>query len=139
MDAAALALVTTSANSLVSLMTSEVWEQVKTGVAALFRRGRRTDGVSIEDELDESAHELRASLENGDQETQEELCQQWRGKLRRLIREEPELVAELQSLLNEWSSLGADKGNAAPAIYQTAIARDSGRVYQQGTGTQNNY
>ncbi|MFF3878196.1 hypothetical protein [Streptomyces sp. NPDC001978] len=139
MDAAALALVTTSANSLVSLMTSEVWEQVKSGVAALFRRGRRAEGGAIEDELDESVRELRASLESGDQETQEELCQQWRGKLRRLIREEPELIVELQSLLNEWSSLEAVKGNATPTIYQTATARDGGRVYQQGTGTQNNY
>jgi dsDNA-specific endonuclease/ATPase MutS2 len=139
MDATALALVTTSANSLVSLMTSEVWEQVKSGVAALFRRGRRAEYIAIEEELDESARELRVSLENGDQETQEELRQQWRGKLRRLIREEPELFAELRSLLNEWSSLETTKGNATHIIHQTATARDGGRIYQQGTGTQNNY
>ncbi|MGW9428744.1 hypothetical protein ACWHA1_12360 [Streptomyces decoyicus] len=139
MDAAALALVTASANSLVSLMTSEVWAQVKSGVSALFRRGRKCNVVAIEDELDESARELRLSLENDDCETQEELRQQWRGKLRRLILEDPELVAELRSLQDEWSSLEARKGNTIPTIHQNATARDGGRVYQQGTGTQNNY
>ncbi|MGW1558524.1 hypothetical protein ACWCQ1_18660 [Streptomyces sp. NPDC002144] len=139
MDAAALALVTTSANSLVSLMTSEVWEQVKGGVAALFRRGRTGGDGPIEDELEESARELRASLESGDQDTQDELRQQWRGKLRRLIRDEPELIAELQSLLSEWSSLDSAKEGIVRSIHQTATARDGGRVYQQGTGTQNNY
>ncbi|GAA4096169.1 hypothetical protein [Streptomyces hundungensis] len=139
MDAAALALITTSANSLVSLMTSEVWDQVKGGLATLYRRGRTAGDGPIEDELDESARELRESLENGDQETQDELRQQWRGKLRRLIRDEPELITELQSLLSEWSSLDAAKQEITPSIHQTATARDGGRVYQQGTGTQNNY
>ncbi|WP_328839884.1 hypothetical protein [Streptomyces europaeiscabiei] len=120
-------------------MTSEVWEQVKSGVSALFRRGRKADDVAIEDELDESVRELRVSLDNGDQETQDELRQQWRGKFRRLILEDPELAAELRSLLDDWSSLEAATGNAIPTIHQTATASDGGRVYQQGTGTQNNY
>ncbi|MFF8869585.1 hypothetical protein [Streptomyces massasporeus] len=120
-------------------MTSEVWEQVKAGVSALFRRGRKTDDSSIEDELDESVRELTVSLENGDQETQDELRQQWRGKFRRLIVEDPALVADLRSLLDDWSSLEATAGNSIPTIRQTATARDGGRVYQQGTGTQNNY
>ncbi|MGP3771839.1 hypothetical protein ACTWJ8_13465 [Streptomyces sp. SDT5-1] len=139
MDAAALALVTTGANSLVSLMTSEVWEQVKSGIVALFRRGRASEVASVENALDESARELRESLENGDEDTREELSQQWRGKLRRLIREEPELIAELESLLSSWSSLVPAAGDIAPGVQQTATARDSGRVYQQGTGTQINY
>ncbi|MFB7323622.1 hypothetical protein [Streptomyces sp. NPDC056190] len=139
MDAAALALVTASANSLVSLMTSEAWEQAKSGLAALFRRGRRGDVAVIEDELDESARELRLSLENGDQETQDELRQQWRGKLRRLILDDPELTGELRSLLEAWSSLTTDAASDPPTIHQIATARDHGRVYQQGTGTQNNY
>ncbi|MFE2682190.1 MULTISPECIES: hypothetical protein [Bacillati] len=139
MDAAALALVTASANSLVSLMTSEVWEQVKSGVVALFRRGRQAGPVAIEDELDESMRELMVSLENGDEETQEELRQQWRGKFRRLVVDEPELAGELRSLLDEWTSIQAEEGSGAPTIHQAATAYDGGRVYQQGTGIQNNY
>ncbi|MGW6951501.1 hypothetical protein [Streptomyces xanthophaeus] len=140
MDATALALVTASASSLVSLMTSEAWEQVKNGAASLFRRGDRPGAAPIEDELDESARELTLSIATGDRETQVELEQQWRGRLRRLLIEQPKLADELRSLLAEWSAID-DEGSAGRAhtIQQTATARDSGRVYQQGTGIQNNH
>jgi hypothetical protein len=138
MDAAALALVTASANSLIALMTSEVWEQAKAGVVALFRRKGESDSVTIENELNESVRELSASLENGDADTVEELRQQWRGKFRRLVVAHPDLASELNELLREWNSLQAEGSTGSPVINQTATARDNGRVYQQGTGNQFN-
>ncbi|WP_142169286.1 hypothetical protein [Streptomyces sp. SLBN-134] len=137
MDAAALALVTASANSLIALMTSEVWEKAKEGVVALFRRKGEGESATIENELNESARELSASIENGDADTVEELRQQWRGKFRRLVVAHPDLASELNELLREWNSLPAG-GAGVPVINQTATARDHGRVYQQGTGNQFN-
>jgi hypothetical protein len=137
-DPALLALATASANSLVSLMTSDAWEQVKLGISKLFGRSDQRAAEEADRELELNRQELISSNSRDDLETADELRAAWRGKFRRLLIEDPEAEEALRGILTEWNPEEAQR-LAANVITQSASARDHGRVYQQGSGTQINY
>ncbi|MFB7831670.1 hypothetical protein [Streptomyces sp. NPDC056056] len=141
MDPALLALATTSANALITLMATDVWTKAKEGVVRLLTRSDDVDEASIAADLETSREELQAALGREDaQETREELQHAWRGKFRRLVIEHPELDSDLRDLARSLEDMTRSEGMpAGGSLTQHAVARDHGRVYQQGSGTQNNY
>lgn len=138
MDAALLALATSCANSLIALITTDSWVQAKRGIRKAFGRSGEAAADQAEGELTEARRELESSVARNDTETVDELRVAWRGKFRRLLIEHPESESLIRSILQDWdSAISTPQGSQT--IVQNATARESGRVYQQGSGTQNNY
>ncbi|WP_432155856.1 hypothetical protein [Streptomyces sp. bgisy153] len=139
MDPALLTVASTSANALVSLMTTDLWDRAKSGVAKLYARlSKSSEAVALE--LEQSRLELRSSAERADlDETTTELQQMWKGKFRRLLADYPDATAELAELVSLWQgSRGGNAEGPGNVIHQTATASDNSRVYQQGSGVQHN-
>ncbi|MEU5821859.1 hypothetical protein ABZ798_12180 [Streptomyces sp. NPDC047803] len=139
MDPALLTVASTSATALVSLMTTDVWERVKSGVSKVFTR-TSTSPDAVHRELEESRIELQNSATRGDlDETTTEIEQMWKGKFRRLLAEHPEARTELEELVCLWQELpGGSSAGPGNVISQTATAHDNSRIYQQGSGIQHN-
>lgn len=84
-------LATSGAAALVQAMTTDLWSTVRDRVAALFGGDQ---GVAAE--LDQTRSDvLEKTLPNEDARTE------WRNRLRRLLRNNPEAAAELRVILNE--------------------------------------
>ncbi|MET9303755.1 hypothetical protein ABZX78_07925 [Streptomyces cellulosae] len=139
MDPALLALATAGANSLISLMTSDAWQQAKNGISRLFGRSEGPAAEDISREFEENRQELIRSIAREDPDTAEELRVAWRGKFRRLLVEAPDAAEILRDLLKEWDSAQVGGSTQSTVVTQSASARDHGRIYQQGSGTQINY
>lgn len=99
MDAELTALATAGATALVQQMATDGWAQVRDRVAAFFARRAGDDAVA--GELDLAREELRAAQAAGDDEAAADVQAEWRNRLRRALRADPELADELRSLLAE--------------------------------------
>ncbi|MER7752398.1 hypothetical protein [Kitasatospora sp. NPDC097643] len=95
MEAEITELATRGATALVSLMVTEAWAQVRPRFAALFGRNREEE---VSQELDEIQGELAEDPQSG--ETQ---VPQWERRLRLALRNNPESVAQLQAILEEFN------------------------------------
>ncbi|WP_434590938.1 hypothetical protein [Streptomyces sp. A5-4] len=131
MEAQLIDLARAAGAAVVTLMATDAWERTRDGVVALWRRASpaRADGVRIE--LDAARDDLLASGEDGaDDLTEQELCAEWTGRVRRLLGERPEVAAELRALLADLDTEVRD--NAPHSVQMRAEASGSGRVYQAG-------
>lgn len=139
MDPALLAVATSGANALVSLMTTDLWERAKAGVTATYSRFSKST-ETIDHELEESRADLTSSSERGDlSDTTIELQQIWKGKFRRLLAEHSDAADDLRAILAMWQEVSGDtEPKQGGVIHQTATAHDSSRIYQQGSGNQFN-
>ncbi|MGW7432077.1 hypothetical protein ACWGIN_21320 [Streptomyces sp. NPDC054861] len=116
--------------AVVTLMATDAWERTREGVVALWRRASPSRADGVEGELDATRDDLLAARENGDDLTEQELREEWAGRLRRLLREQPEVAEELRRILAE-----CDPGSQASGpttVRMRAEATGSGRVYQAG-------
>ncbi|GAA2802828.1 hypothetical protein RMN57_09715 [Kitasatospora sp. CM 4170] len=86
------------ATTVVGLMATDAWTQVRTRLAALFARGRGAEEVSAELE------EIRVEVVRAghDAEAVEDSTAEVRGRIRRLVRQDPAAAAELQEILEEF-------------------------------------
>ncbi|MGW7518803.1 hypothetical protein ACWGJ2_24765 [Streptomyces sp. NPDC054796] len=125
MDPEIAALAGTAGTALVSLLTTEAWQAAREGVVAIWRRvlPERADAVGAE--LEASRRDLLDARHEGDEATAEELAAEWRSRIRRLLRDHPEVADELRSLLTE-------PGVQPPSVNQHANASGNARVYQAG-------
>lgn len=101
MDAELTSLAVAGATALVTQMVNDGWEQARDRVVAFFTRGRDGEGEVVQAELEESRAELVAARDADDQETAADVRDEWRLRLRRLLREDSSAAAELQALLDE--------------------------------------
>jgi hypothetical protein len=107
MEAELVSLASTGATTLVGLMVSDGWAQVKGQVAALLGRDAEATGASggetgaAQAELEESREELLAAREAGDEGLAGDVEAALRTRLRRGLRADPELADELRALLEE--------------------------------------
>ena len=97
-----MALATSGATTLVTLMATEAWTQARARFAALLGRGR-SDEAELAGELEELRTEVVRAQRAGDAGLAEEAAADWRGRLRRALRDDPEAVAELRSILAEFA------------------------------------
>ncbi|GHF68498.1 hypothetical protein GCM10018790_52970 [Kitasatospora xanthocidica] len=101
MEAEITDLATRGATALVGLMVTEAWARVRPRFAALFGRDQEED-VSLE--LDEIQGEI-----SEDPGLSEGEATQWKRRLRRALQNNPEAIAELRSLLDEFSPQQAEQ------------------------------
>lgn len=86
--------------ALVGAMATDAWLQVREAVVALWRRARPEQADVIGSELEELRSHVLEARRHGDEATEEALIGAWRLQLLRLLRQEPELAAELRLLLD---------------------------------------
>lgn len=134
MDAELAALASTAATTMVKALTSDGWESVKSGVAALWRRAHPEHTATLEAELVDTHTELLAAREVGDGLVEQGLAEDWERKLRRLLASHPELKIELRLLVQEqWHPLlSPTEQQQVTTITMRAAASGKGRTYQAG-------
>ncbi|MFH8840826.1 hypothetical protein [Streptomyces sp. NPDC017868] len=125
-----LELARTAGTAVVTLMATDAWERTRDGIVALWRRVSPSRADGVEGELEATRDDLLVARENGDELTEQELREEWVGRLRRLLREQPEVAVELRRILAELGSESQDTG--AGVVHMRAEASGSGRVYQAG-------
>lgn len=126
MEAELAALVSSGATTLVGLMASDAWTQVRDRVAALFGRAGSEDAAA--EELRRSQQDLLAARAEGDEAAvAEDIEAVWQSRLRRVLRTDPAAADELRRLLDELAPM---------AGAQTAVARNSISGVQYGPSVQ---
>ncbi|WP_405552691.1 hypothetical protein [Streptomyces sp. NBC_01171] len=128
MDPELAALAATAGTTLVSSLTTEVWQRARDGIASLWRRSQPERADAITTELDTTRVDLMAARDGGDGGTPEELGAEWQGRIRRLLVAHPETADDLRSLLAELTPAAA----VTPSVTQHATASGQARVYQAG-------
>ncbi|GGZ48553.1 hypothetical protein [Streptomyces bluensis] len=101
MEAELTSLAVAGATALVTQMVTDGWEQARDRVVAFFTRGRDGEGEVVQAELEESRADLVAARDAGDEETAADVRDEWRLRLRRILRADPSAAVELQALLDE--------------------------------------
>ncbi len=113
------------AKVLTQEMAKGGWTVVQAWITRVFRGAEAKEKAL--GELEESRKDLA-----GDAVSAEEVEQNWRTQLRRLLREDPEAAAELRALLDEVAPRGAGNvTNIARDVHGTLI--QAGAVHQQET------
>ncbi|WNF25530.1 hypothetical protein RI138_01205 [Streptomyces sp. C11-1] len=103
MEAELMTLAASGATTVVGLMATEAWTQVRGRLARFLSRGEDTDAVDAE--LEESRAELTAARADADEATAADIEAEWRTRLRRALRANPEAAEELRTLLDELAPL----------------------------------
>lgn len=116
--------------AVVTLMATDAWERTRDGVVALWRRASPAGADGVEDALESARDDLLTARESGDELTEQELRDDWAGRLRRLLREQPALATELRRMLAELDP--ESENRVAQSVQMRAEASGSGRVYQAG-------
>ncbi|MFI2200668.1 hypothetical protein ACH47Z_07780 [Streptomyces sp. NPDC020192] len=128
MDPETAVLAGTAGTTLVTLLTTEVWQRARDGIASLWRRAEPGRAEAISAELDVTRGDLLAAQAGGDLESRSELGTEWQGRIRRLLAAHPEETEALRALLNEL----APYTPADSSVTQHATASGHARVYQAG-------
>jgi len=85
-----------------------------------------------------SQRDLVAAEEAGDNSVADELMAEWRSRLQRALRNNPEAVETLRDVLSQLGDPTQDPSAVTQRISLKASASGHARVYQQGQGTQRN-
>ncbi|HEY8984339.1 MAG TPA: hypothetical protein VIU15_32780 [Streptomyces sp.] len=111
MEAELVALAGTGATTIVGLMATEAWDQVRQRVVRLFTRGGDTNAMDGDTSapdggasaLDGELTASRAALIASPDEETADVTASLRLRLRRLLAENPEAAAELRLLVEEFA------------------------------------
>jgi hypothetical protein len=120
-------LAASGASTLVGLMVSDAWAQVRGRLAGFFGRGEEEPAVA--EELTLSRAELVAARSAGDEEAAADIEAAWRSRLRRELRVNPAAVPELRLLLAELAPQ-ADDGPAVVVRNSFSGTVEHGSVVQ---------
>ncbi|MER6996433.1 hypothetical protein [Streptomyces sp. NPDC000410] len=99
MEAELVALATAGATTLVQQMATDGWTRAKERLVAFFARHGTADEESAAADLDIARAELVE--EGAEEQTEADITAEWRNRLRRTLRADPEAAAELRALLKE--------------------------------------
>jgi hypothetical protein len=102
-------LAVAGATALVTQMVTDGWGQVRDRVVALFTRGRGGEEEAIQGELESARAELVAAQEAEDAQAVYDVQAEWRSRLRRTLRADPEAAAELRAILQELAPSPGDR------------------------------
>ncbi|MFH9174364.1 hypothetical protein [Streptomyces albogriseolus] len=128
MDAEVALLAQSAGSTLVALMATDAWHQVRDGITQLWRRTQPERAETVAAELEAGREDVLTAAAADDQETMEELRLQWQGMVRRLLVAQPAAIEELRALLDRLDP----GGSAARQVTQRATASGQARVYQAG-------
>ncbi|MFF9894110.1 hypothetical protein [Streptomyces longispororuber] len=101
MDAELAALAAAGATALVQAMVGDGWAAARGRVAALLGRRSGADEDVVGRELDLARAEFTAAQDAGDGAAADDVRAEWRARMRRALRADPEAAAELRALLEE--------------------------------------
>lgn len=139
MDPQLVALASTAAGTAMTLLVTDGWQQVTTGLGALWRRVHPPDRAdAVEAELVQAREEILAAGAEQAPLVEEAVAAEWQGRLRRLLATHPELAVELRHLIDEqWTpALPSGARSWTGGVTMRGTASESGRVYQVGQGEQ---
>jgi hypothetical protein len=125
MDTESVALASTAAATIVTLLTTDAWTQVKKEVAGLWRRFRPEHAAAVEDDLSAARQEALAAAAAGDEAVPRALATEWESRLRRLLAAEPAAASELAQVVATLTSI---KQHENVMITQKANASDQSQV-----------
>lgn len=98
MDADELtALASSGATTLIGLMVTDGWQQVRRRFAALFGH----QSTDVDEELERSRNTLVAARQAMDPATAANLEAEWRSRLRQLLADDPGAAIQLHAVLEE--------------------------------------
>ena len=97
MDAELTALASSGATTLIALMVTDGWQQVRRRFAALFGH----QSADVDEELERSRNTLVAARQAMDPTTADNLEAEWRSRLCRLLASDPGAVHHLRAVLDE--------------------------------------
>ncbi|WUH95913.1 hypothetical protein OG900_25330 [Streptomyces sp. NBC_00433] len=117
MEAELAAPATSGATTVVGLMASDAWAQVRGRLARFFARDGQAGAVDAE--LEQSRQEPAAARAAGDDLAAGDVEAEWRTRLRRTLGADPAAAEELRLLLAELNA--ADPACQAP----TSIVHDN--------------
>jgi hypothetical protein len=131
MDAALVALAQSAAATVVPLMATDAWEQVKTALGQLWRRVHPQRAATVEAELAETRADVLAARRSGDMQAEQDLVIAWQARLRQLLAADPQVAAMLTELMEQVLRPALA---AQPSINVTmhASASGQGQVFQAG-------
>lgn len=127
MDAESVALASTAAATMVALLTTDAWTQVKKEVGGLWRRLRPAEADVVVAELGRSRDEAAGSP--GDSAVIDALKAEWNARLIELLTAEA-AAAELGKANSALEALLPEKPEKNVSIRQTADARGGSAVVQ---------
>lgn len=130
MDAELAALLSAAATTLVTSMTTDGWDQVRTAFVKLWRR-RPDHAAAVGADLAEARSSVIAAWAAGDGQPEAELVAEWRSRLRRLVADDEELQGDLRRFAEESRHPLGGSGGAGPVVMRAEI-HGSGRVNQVG-------
>jgi hypothetical protein len=127
MDAELEELATSGASTLVGLMVTDLWNEVRGRIAALLRRGKAAE------ELERSRQQLVAAREAGDSRAAADVEAHWRSGLRAVLAGDPQAAAALRALVDEYGQSATVASYAETHMHGNTF---HGPVHT-GTGTMN--
>ncbi|MCL6675172.1 hypothetical protein [Streptomyces panaciradicis] len=98
MEAELAALAASGATQIMQLMASDAWDTIKRRVTALFRGQEEERSGTIASEL-EATRVAVVAAQGGDEETLNEIANQWRTRLLLLLLNDPASAERLRDLL----------------------------------------
>jgi hypothetical protein len=125
-----VALASTAASTLVAAMTTDVWRQVRTRLGRLLGRGDPRGESAVLEALDEDAQAV-ADAGGGESGVAGEVRSQWTGRLRDLLRMDPQAADQLRELVAELTAQQAGvstTGHGVAAGGDVTIKADRGGV-----------
>lgn len=88
-----------AATTFVAAMTTSAWQDIRTGIVRLFRRGAQAQQAAIAAQLDNHAA-LVAGAENPER-IRQGLVPAWQLQMEALLRQDPDAEGELRALLKQ--------------------------------------
>jgi hypothetical protein len=126
-------LASAAAVTLVTLMATDAWAQVKAAFVSLWRRASPERAAAVDAELATAELEVTAARQAGDEQAELDLVGEWRSRLRRLAAGDEQVRVDLQRLVDEFRPLLAEaEAGPAPVVRMRAEAAGHGRVNQAG-------
>lgn len=116
---------------LVKAMAGGLWQQLRRRMATVLGRDDEHRERRVRDQLDDSCTRMETASEAIREEVGREIMAEWRGTLRALLAEHPEVAQELRAVLVEMEArLPGTPGEVSVA--QMATATGGSVVYQAG-------
>ncbi|QIY75202.1 hypothetical protein HEP84_45290 [Streptomyces sp. RLB1-33] len=126
------ALAGVAASTVVSGMATAGWEGVQRAMGDLWRRVHPERADTVVAELGEARAEVLVARRNGDEQAERELVGEWQARLRRLLVANPEMVTELQRLIEELRPTVREEEPRAGSVTLTANASGRSRITMSG-------
>ncbi|MFJ9034371.1 hypothetical protein ACIRQP_39185 [Streptomyces sp. NPDC102274] len=126
------ALASLAASTVVSGMATAGWEQAQQAMGELWRRVYPERAGTVVAELGEARAEVLVARRNGDEGAERELVGEWEARLRRLLVANPEMVPELQRLIDELDPTARAEEPRTGNVTLTANASGRSRVTMAG-------